>query len=187
MCCGGASHAVRGPVRHRGWDPLSTGLALLPMGALVAVASPLSGRVAARVGTHVPAVAGLLTGAVGLLGWAAVGPHTPYALLVVPLLLAGFGTSFTMPSATIAAMEAAPHEVRGAASGAFNAARQLGSAIGVALFGTLAAASASSAFYARMRLSAVIAAGCFLGGAALAAVSGPATRAARNSSASKAS
>ncbi|WP_211126052.1 MFS transporter [Streptomyces yatensis] len=174
--------------RHRGWDPLATGLALLPMGALVAAASPLSGRVAARVGTHVPAVAGLLTGAVGLLGWAAVGPHTPYALLVVPLLLAGFGTSFTMPSATIAAMEAAPHEVRGAASGAFNAARQLGSAIGVALFGTLAAASASSAFYAGMRLSAVIAAGCFLGGAVLAAVSGPAAaRAARNPSATEAS
>ncbi|WP_308124840.1 MFS transporter [Streptomyces sp. NEAU-YJ-81] len=173
--------------RHRGWDPLSTGLALLPMGALVAVASPLSGRVAARVGTHVPAVAGLLTGAVGLLGWAAVGPHTPYALLVVPLLLAGFGTSFTMPSATIAAMEAAPHEVRGAASGAFNAARQLGSAIGVALFGTLAAASASSAFYAGMRLSAVIAAGCFLGGAVLTAVSGPAARAAPNPSATEAS
>ncbi|GAA0904955.1 MULTISPECIES: MFS transporter [Streptomyces violaceusniger group] len=152
--------------RHRGWDPLATGLALLPMGALAVVASPLSGRVAARVGTHIPAVAGLLTGAVGLLGWAAVGPHTPYALLVVPLLLTGFGTSFTMPSATIAAMEAAPHEVRGAASGAFNAARQLGSAIGVALFGTLAAASASSAFYAGMRLSAVIAAGCFVCGAA---------------------
>ncbi|GDY42191.1 hypothetical protein SANT12839_030730 [Streptomyces antimycoticus] len=97
------------------------------------------------MGTHVPAVVGLLTGAVGLLGWAAVGPHTSYALLVVPLLLVGFGTSFTMPSATIAAMEAAPYEVRGAASGAFNAARQLGSAIGAALFGTLAAASASSA------------------------------------------
>ncbi|MFF6853208.1 MFS transporter [Streptomyces antimycoticus] len=172
--------------RHRGWDPLSTGLALLPMGALVAVASPLSGRVAARVGPHVPAVAGLLTGAVGLLGWAAVGPHTPYALLVVPLLLVGLGTSFTMPSATIAAMEAAPHEVRGAASGAFNAARQLGSAIGVALFGTLAAASASSAFYAGMRRSAVIAAGCFLGGALLAAVSGPAARAVSNASATEA-
>ncbi|MEV5773643.1 MFS transporter [Streptomyces antimycoticus] len=97
------------------------------------------------MGTHVPAVVGLLTGAVGLLGWAAVGPHTSYVLLVVPLLLVGFGTSFTMPSATIAAMEAAPYGVRGAASGAFNAARQLGSAIGVALFGTLAAASASSA------------------------------------------
>ncbi|MGV9854823.1 MFS transporter [Streptomyces sp. NPDC003442] len=173
--------------RHRGWDPLATGLALLPMGALVAFASPLSGRVAARAGTHVPAVAGLLTGAVGLLGWAAVGPHTPYALLVVPLLLTGFGTSFTMPSATIAAMEAAPHEVRGAASGAFNAARQLGSAIGVALFGTLAAASASSAFYAGMRLSAVIAAGCFVCGAILAALSGPAARTTPNASATDAS
>ncbi|BBJ44348.1 hypothetical protein SSPO_070660 [Streptomyces antimycoticus] len=85
----------------------------------------------------------------------------------MPLLLVGFGTSFTMPSATIAAMEAAPYEVRGAASGAFNAARQLGSAIGVAPFGTLAAASASSAFYAGMWVSAVIAAGCFLGGALL--------------------
>lgn len=165
--------------RHRGWDPLATGLALLPMGALVAAASPLSGRVAVRVGTHIPAVAGLLTGAVGLLGWAAVGPHTPYALLVVPLLLTGFGTSFTMPSATIAAMEAAPHGVRGAASGAFNAARQMGSAIGVALFGTLATASASSAFYAGMRLAAVIAAGCFVCGAILAGLAGLAGPAAR--------
>ncbi|WP_030838736.1 hypothetical protein [Streptomyces hygroscopicus] len=97
----------------------------------------------------------------------------------MPLLLAGFGTSFTMPSATVAAMEAAPPEVRGAASGAFNAARQSGSAIGVALFGTLAAASASSAFCAGMRLSALIAAGCFVTGAVLAAVSGPAAGTAR--------
>ncbi|MEU9790882.1 MFS transporter [Streptomyces sparsogenes] len=156
---------------HRGFDPLGTGLALLPMGAMAALGSPLSGRLAARVGTRAPVVAGLLIGAAGLLGWCAAGPHTPYGLLLPALLAAGFGTSLAMPSATVAAMEAAPEEVRGAASGAFNAARQLGSAIGVALFGTLLAASGG--FYAGMRLSVAAGAGCFLAGTALAAV-GPA-------------
>ncbi|MEU5614637.1 MFS transporter [Streptomyces sparsogenes] len=156
---------------HRGFDPLGTGLALLPMGAMAALGSPLSGRLAARAGTGAPVVAGLLIGAAGLLGWCAAGPHTPYGLLLPALLAAGFGTSLAMPSATVAAMEAAPEEVRGAASGAFNAARQLGSAIGVALFGTLLAASGG--FYAGMRLSVAVGAGCFLAGTALAAV-GPA-------------
>ncbi|MEU1668492.1 MFS transporter [Streptomyces sparsogenes] len=156
---------------HRGFDPLGTGLALLPMGAMAALGSPLSGRLAARVGTRAPVVAGLLIGAAGLLGWCAAGPHTPYGLLLPALLAAGFGTSLAMPSATVAAMEAAPEEVRGAASGAFNAARQLGSAIGVALFGTLLAASGG--FYDGMRLSVAVGAGCFLAGTALAAA-GPA-------------
>ncbi|MFG2580499.1 hypothetical protein [Streptomyces malaysiensis] len=75
----------------------------------------------------------------------------------------------------------------GAAAGAFNAARQLGSAIGVALFGTLTAASASSAFYTGMRLSAVVAAACFLGGPVLAALSRSAARSAPNPSANEAS
>ncbi|WP_405751343.1 MFS transporter [Streptomyces sp. NBC_00144] len=52
---------------------------------------------------------------------------------------AGFGTAFTMPASTAAVMEAVPAGRGGAAAAAFNAARQIGSAIGVAVFGTLVA------------------------------------------------
>ncbi|MCZ1011574.1 hypothetical protein O1L68_38200 [Streptomyces lydicus] len=52
---------------------------------------------------------------------------------------AGFGTALTMPASTAAVMEAAPGERSGAAAAVFNAARQIGSALGVALFGTLVA------------------------------------------------
>ncbi|MEV4172566.1 DHA2 family efflux MFS transporter permease subunit [Nonomuraea sp. NPDC049709] len=124
-------------VRHLG--ALMTGLALLPMALMPVISSPLSGQVAARTGPHVPMALGLVMGGAGLLGHLLAGPDTSYGSLVAPMMLTGFGTGFTMPAATSAIMEAAPAELGGAASAVFNAARQTGSAIGVALAGTLVA------------------------------------------------
>lgn len=118
---------------------LMTGLAMLPMAMMPIISSPLSGWVAARTGPHLPMAIGLVIGGVGLLGWLLAGRNTNYWALVAPMMLAGFGTGFTMPAATSAIMEAAPSELGGAASAVFNAARQTGSAIGVALVGTLVA------------------------------------------------
>jgi MFS transporter, DHA2 family, methylenomycin A resistance protein len=120
-------------------SPLMTGLAMLPMAIMPVISSPLSGRVAARTGPHVPMAIGLVIGGAGLLGWLLAGRDTHYWTLVAPMTLSGFGTGFTMPAATSAIMEAAPAELGGAASAVFNAARQTGSAIGVALVGTLVA------------------------------------------------
>ncbi len=121
----------------RGYSALQTGLALLPEGLFVAVSSALSGRVSARSGPRLPMIAGLLTGTAGLAGLIAIDPSTPYALLVLPLIATGFGIAFTMPAATVAIIEAAPPERAGIASAVLNAARQTGSAIGVALLGAL--------------------------------------------------
>jgi DHA2 family methylenomycin A resistance protein-like MFS transporter len=120
-------------------SPLTTGLAMLPMAMMPIISSPLSGRVAARTGPHLPMAIGLVIGGAGLLGWLLAGRDTNYWTLVAPMMLSGFGTGFTMPAATSAIMEAAPAELGGAASAVFNAARQIGSAIGVALVGTLVA------------------------------------------------
>jgi MFS transporter, DHA2 family, methylenomycin A resistance protein len=119
--------------------PAMTGLAMLPMAAMPAIASQLGGRAAARHGPQVPMAAGFAVGAAGLAGWLLAGPAAPYWIVLAPLILSGAGTGFTMPAATAAIMEAAPAERGGAASGVFNAARQTGSAIGVALAGSLAA------------------------------------------------
>lgn len=118
---------------------LMTGVAMLPMAMMPLISSPLSGRVAARTGPHLPMASGLVIGGVGLLGWLLAGHDTHYWTLVVPMMLTGFGTGFTMPAATSAIMEAAPAELGGAASAVFNAARQTGSATGVALVGPLVA------------------------------------------------
>ncbi|WP_176993032.1 DHA2 family efflux MFS transporter permease subunit [Nonomuraea jiangxiensis] len=124
-------------VRHL--DALTTGLAMLPMALMPMIASPLGGRVAARTGPRPPMACGLVVGGIGLLSWVLVDAGTSYWALVAPLVLTGFGVGFAMPPATTAIMEAAPAELGGAASAVFNAARQTGSAIGVALVGTLVA------------------------------------------------
>ena len=145
----------------RGYSALQTGLAILPEGAFVAIASAVSGRVTARLGPRVPMLTGLLLGAAGFLGLLAAGPTTSYAVLIAPLMAAGFGMALTMPAATAAVIEAAPADRAGIASGVLNAARQAGGALGVALLGTLIAGNLVSGFHDAMFVSA----GAFLSGA----------------------
>ncbi len=125
--------------RVRGFSALQTGLALLPEGVVVAIASLLSGRITARTGPRQPMLVGLTCGAAGLAGLLAAGQATSYWRLVPALAAAGFGMALTMPALTAAVLEAAPAYRAGVAAGVLNAARQAGGAIGVALLGTLLA------------------------------------------------
>lgn len=139
---------------------LAAGAALLPMAAMATFGSTASGRGMARSGPRLPMLAGLCTGAAGFLALAAVtGPQRPYWQAVLPLAAVGFGTSFTMPAATAAVMEAAPSARGGLASGTINAARQAGGVIGVALLGSLVAGH--SAFVPGLHLGLAISAGAF--------------------------
>ena len=103
-------------------SPAVAGAALLPEGILVSLGSFLSGRLTSRAGTAPTMRIGLCTGAAGLFGLMVTGVSTPYLLLMVPLMAAGFGMSFTMPAATTTVVEAAPKGRAGVASGAINAA-----------------------------------------------------------------
>jgi len=110
----------------RGYSALATGLAMLPEGLFVSVASAFAGRLTARVGPRVPMLTGLTTGGLGLVGLVVAGPHTPYPVLIAPLAAAGFGIAVTMPAATAAIIEAAPAHHAGIAAGVLNASRQAG-------------------------------------------------------------
>ncbi|GAB0105132.1 MFS transporter [Nocardia sp. JMUB6875] len=123
--------------RHLHYSPTAAGFALLPEAAVGILASALGGRQAAQRGPRPVIVTGLTIGAIGLLGLAWTGPHTPYGLLAIPLLLTGFGMAYTMPAATHVTVSAAGPDSAGLAGAAFNAARQLGSALGVAVAGSL--------------------------------------------------
>ncbi|MFI0911009.1 MULTISPECIES: MFS transporter [Streptomyces] len=153
--------------QERGYDALETGLALLPSVCMGLIAAPLLGRVTARTGPYVPMAAGLFLGAAGFLGWLVVSPGVPYPALLFALAATGLGQTTTALAATAAVIDAAPADGTGVASAVFNVARQVGSAAGVALFGTVA--TAAGGFTAGLRLSAVLAAAAFLAGGVLAA------------------
>ena len=149
----------------RGFTPLRAGVALTPELAMAVIGSTVSGRVMGHLGPRRPMLVGLVVGGAGLVGLVVTGAHSSYWVLVGPLTASGLGMSLVMPAATAAAMEAAPFERGGLASGTLNAARQVGGAIGVALLGTLVAHQ--STFVSGLRISMVIAGGAFAFGAVL--------------------
>lgn len=147
------------------FSALLAGLALLPESGVVAVTSLLAGRVTARTGPRVPMVIGLLVGGVALLLTMLVNEQSSYLLLIPMLIGTGFGISFTMPAMTTAVVASAPKERSGIASGVLNAGRQMGSALGVALLGSLVSDPAT--FITGMHLALAIAGAAFLLGCLL--------------------
>ncbi|MFE5616322.1 MFS transporter [Streptomyces sp. NPDC056470] len=151
--------------QHRGYSALETGLALFPAVAMTMFASVLSGRLARRTGDRPLVVSGMLLAALGLAGWAAAGADPAYALLVVPMMAAGFGTSFALTGSTATVMGAAPPAYSGTASALFNTTRQIGSATGVALGGSLLVTAGGGA---GLRVSMAVGALAYLTAAVLA-------------------
>ena len=151
---------------HRGLSALHTGIALFPAVAMTMFASVLSGRLAHRTGDRPLVLTGMLLGAAGLTGWAASGGDPHYLVLVVPMMLAGFGTSFALTGTTTTVMSSVPGNYSGTASAWFNTARQVGSAAGVALGGSLLAGAAD--FTTGVRTSMAVGAVAYLTAAALA-------------------
>ena len=125
--------------RYLGYSPWLAGLALAPQACSAVVASPLGGRMTARIGAFPTMLMGLLTGATGFAGLALVTASTPYPLVAALTFLGGFGTALTMPAATSAAVASAPAGYTGVAGSVINAARQTGSVVGVAVLGGLIA------------------------------------------------
>ncbi|MFJ2740712.1 MFS transporter [Streptomyces sp. NPDC087440] len=154
--------------QERGFSASATGLALLPSVCMGLVAAPLFSRIAARRGPYLPMVCGLVVGGVGFLGWLLAGPATSYPFLLFALIATGLGQTTTALAATAAIIDAAPAGGTGIATAAFQVSRQIGSAVGVALFGTFAAAEGG--FTAGLHVSAVAAAVAFGAGAVLAVV-----------------
>ena len=139
---------------QRGASPLATGLMFLPMTGLVAGVNLLAGHLTTRFGPRPPLVAGQIVMAGGFVALLGVGPATPTALLLLAMVPLGIGGGLAAPPLTAALLEAVPADRSGLASGVLNAARQLGGALGVALFGALTVGAAG--FVDGMHLSVTI-------------------------------
>jgi DHA2 family methylenomycin A resistance protein-like MFS transporter len=121
------------------FTPLTTGLAFVPMTALVLGANLLAGRASAWLGARPPMVVGQAIFAVGCIALLGIGADTPYCGLWWPTVMIGAGIGLTVPPMTSALLATVDRKQSGVVSGVLNTTRQVGSVIGVALFGALIA------------------------------------------------
>jgi EmrB/QacA subfamily drug resistance transporter len=121
------------------FSPVEAGLALLPLTIPVLIAAPLAGRLYDRVGPRIPVTVGMLLVGASLFWTAAVQHDFSYGLLVPGYIVTGIGLALVMSPSNTDAMNAAPSELRGQASGVVQTVRQVGGTVGLAIVGTIVA------------------------------------------------
>ena len=115
-----------------GCSPMEAGVRMLPWTAMPMVVGPLAGIRSDRIGGGPVVAVGMALNAVGLGLWAlAVEPNVSYGALLPALIVCGIGMGMFAPSANLV-MSTVNAQEEGIASGANNAIRELGGAVGVA-------------------------------------------------------
>ncbi|MEV0791121.1 MFS transporter [Kribbella sp. NPDC050459] len=121
----------------RDLSALDAGLCLLPVGLLITVLSPLTGRVVGARGPRLPlVVAGtaLTLGAFASLG---IGPATPLPVVLGIFLLFGVFLGTINPPIANAAVSGMPGSMAGLAGSLASVGRQTGTSLGVAVAGSI--------------------------------------------------
>jgi EmrB/QacA subfamily drug resistance transporter len=120
----------------RGLSPLLAGLYTLPMAAMTAICSPLSGRLVGSRGTRPSLiVAGLGITASGLI-LAHVATGTAPAVLVISYIFFGLGFGMVNAPITNSTVSGMPLSQAGVAASVASTSRQIGSSLGVAVIGS---------------------------------------------------
>jgi EmrB/QacA subfamily drug resistance transporter len=135
--------------QNLGYDPITTGLAFLPMTVVVvATATTASIKLLPRFGPGLLVATGMALSAAGMLYLTRLGVHAFYAPDILPALLAvGVGLGLIFPTAINNGTRDVDADDAGVASAAVNTTQQIGGSIGTALLSTLAA-SATTAYVA---------------------------------------
>ena len=127
--------------RVQGLSPLVTGLALAPVMIGIVASNVLSGRMQERFGPTRVLAFGAAVVAAACAGMLSVGAGTSYGAIVVQLIALGVGVGLVVPTVTAQLLGSVDRSRSGVAGGTLNTLRQTGSAVGVALFGSLLAGS----------------------------------------------
>jgi EmrB/QacA subfamily drug resistance transporter len=120
-----------------GYSALKSAVALVPIAVVILPASIASPRLTARFGLKLVLASGLLLLAVALAVLALMTVASGYKVLLPALLIAGLGFGIASSSATNAVVASLPRDRQGIASAVNDANREIGSAIGIALVGSL--------------------------------------------------
>lgn len=130
----------------RGFSPLESGLCLLPMAGATALFGPLSGRMVGKLGPRPPwLLSGTMLATAGLL-LTRLGTDTSLGYLLVTYLVFGIGFGMLNAPITNAAVSGMPRAQAGTAAAVASTSRQIGTALGVAVLGSIVTARITGPF-----------------------------------------
>ena len=132
--------------QNLGFSPLDTGLAFLPMTAMIVLtATTVQTRVLHRTGARPLVMTGMTLGIIAMLLFTQLTPHGAYVTHVLPgLLLTGVGMGCIFAPAFSTATLGVKNTDAGVASAMVNTSQQVGGSVGTALLSTIFASAAAS-------------------------------------------
>lgn len=128
----------------RGLSAAAAGLLTLPLAAATIIAAPASGRLMAKVGSRRPLLIAGVTMTAGALLLLILTPTAPVLWLTTPYAVFGVGYGMLNAPVNTTAVSDLPDDRAGVAASLISTAKQVGSALGVALAGTVITAAPGS-------------------------------------------
>ena len=122
----------------RGYSPLDSGVATLPLAAMLVAVSPRSAALSEKVGATRVMGTGFLFVAAGFVVMSLVDNESSYLLIAASLVLLGIGMGITVAPATGSIMAAVPLNKAGVGSAVNDTTREVGGALGIAVLGSIA-------------------------------------------------
>lgn len=129
-----------------GFSPIRTGAALLPMVVVMMIGAPISGILVNRTGSSRLISMGLAIVGVASFLFLRSSPDATYLDIVPALVVMGLGMSLIFAPMTTAVLNSVETEKSGVASAVNGAVREIGTAFGIALLGTLMNRSYQASF-----------------------------------------
>jgi EmrB/QacA subfamily drug resistance transporter len=124
-----------------GYGTLTAGLAISPVALALMVSAPVAPALTKRFGYKAMVATGLAIVAGGLVLLSTATVASGYGLILAVILIMGLGMGLAMTPATDSIMGSLPREKAGVGSAVNDTTREVGGALGVAILGSLLAAS----------------------------------------------
>jgi EmrB/QacA subfamily drug resistance transporter len=122
---------------YLGCSPFEAGLRYLPITIASFIAAPIAGVLLSRVQARVLMSVGLAGGGIGLLLMSGIGAGDDWTTLLGGFLVAGAGVGLLNPVIGDVALSVVPKERSGMAAGINDTFRQVGVAVGIAVWGAI--------------------------------------------------
>lgn len=120
-----------------GYSPLRSALALMPMTFVMIPISTIAAPLSMRFGQKLIGGSGLAISAVGIAGFATLTGRSGFVPLLVAQVILAVGFGLAMTPATNAIVSSLPTAKQGVASAVNDTTREIGTALGIAIMGSL--------------------------------------------------
>jgi predicted MFS family arabinose efflux permease len=128
-----------------GYSALKSGIAYLPMVAVIMAAAGISSQLVSRIGARPLMVMGPAIAAGGMLWLSRLSEHSTYAGgLLGPMMVIALGMGLTFVPMSLVALAKVSDNDAGVASSLLNTGQQVGGSIGLAVLGTVAWSAVAS-------------------------------------------